>query len=65
MTVRSWLENEEACELYTLKKLHEKMHSYTDLNSKVYTIKRLKQKLKESYGKTVYFTEIAGQENVI
>ena len=59
-----WLENETDCELYTLQELHEKMVSFAD-GGEVYTVKTLKQKLKESYKEYIYFSQLPGRENVI
>ena len=58
-----WFENYGDCELYTLSGVWEIVKSMS--NSEVYEPKVLKRKLKEHYGKHVYFTELQGRVDVI
>ena len=50
-------------ELYTLGEVWEIIKSIS--NSEVYEPKVLKRKLKEHYGKHVYFTELQGRVDMI
>ena len=60
-----WLESEAGAELYTLSELHAKMVEFSDDESEVYTIKRLKQKLQEHYKEFIFFSDIEGRSNVL
>ena len=60
-----WFENEADGELYTLKKLHEKMSALSNDTTDIYSIKSLKLKLQEKYKDDICFSEIPGRENVI
>jgi len=62
--VFNWLENDSDCDMYTLNELHEKMKTFSE-NCKVYTIKRVKQRLMETYTNNIYFTQSPEKENVI
>ena len=59
-----WLESEAGAESCTLTQLHDKMKEISD-NSKVYTIKRLKQKLQEHRNEFIFFAEAEGCSNVV
>ena len=59
----TWLESECETELYTLNELHEQMCRIAN-GSEVYTLKRLKQSLKDYYGDHVIFAEIHGRKDV-
>ena len=57
-----WIENDN--ELYTLEDLRRKMLE-DSVDSEVYGVKRLKQKLQEKYKDFVFFAEICGRKNVV
>lgn len=59
-----WLESESGAELYTLTEMHAKMVEFSD-GADVYSIKRLKQKLKERYHEHIFFANVAGHDNVV
>ena len=60
-----WIKSEACAELYTLSELHTKMVEFSDNESEVYTIKRLKQKLQEHYKEFIFFSDIQGRSNVL
>ena len=60
-----WFENEADGELYTLKKLHEKMSALSNDTTDINSIKSLKLKLQEKYKDYTCFSEMPGRENVI
>ena len=57
----SWLVNET--ELLTLDEIRAKMIEIS--NEKVYTVKRIKQKLRDRYRDNIFFAEISGRKNVV
>ena len=59
-----WLESEADAELYTLAELHAKMEEFAS-SSKVYSQKKLKQKLHEHYQDFIFFAEAEGRGTVL
>ena len=59
-----WLELEGGTELYTLSELHDQLKELAS-GSKVYTIKRLKQRLIDHYKDVIFFAEVGGRHNVV
>ena len=61
-TLCSWFDDQT--ELFTLDELHQKMEEISNGDS-VYSTKRLKQKLLETYKEHIFFAEREGRKNVI
>ena len=45
-------------ELFTIKELHEKLCSILKNGEEIYSLKRMKQKLEDHYGETIFFLQI-------
>lgn len=59
-----WLESESDAELYTLAEFHAKMEELSS-DSEVYSIKRLKQKLREHFENFIFFAEVEERGTVL